>query len=65
MNDPLEKMLFGRFKLAYQSGKRVKLVPLLIVNDCWKAMEILTDSEIRKQAHVYLENKFVFPLTRI
>ena len=64
VNDPLEKMLVGRFKLAYQSGKRVKLVPLLIVNDCWKAMEILTDPEIRKQAHVYLENKFVFPLTR-
>ena len=63
-NDPLEKMLIGRFKLAYMSGKRTKLVPLLIVDDCWKALDILTNTEHRKQANVYSENKFVFPLTR-
>ena len=49
VDDPLEKFLLGRYKLAYQSGKRVKLVPLLIVDDCWKAIEILANPEIRKQ----------------
>lgn len=64
VDDPLEKILFGRYKLAYQSGKRVKLVPLLIVDDCWKALEILTNPEIRKQVNVHASNRFVFPYTR-
>ncbi|MCG7875156.1 MAG: hypothetical protein N0C90_02355 [Candidatus Thiodiazotropha endolucinida] len=65
VDDPLEKFLLGRYKLAYQSGKRVKLVPLLIVADCWKAMEILANPEVRKQANVFAYNRFVFPNTRL
>ena len=64
VNDPLEKLLIGRYKLAYQSGKRVKLVPLLIVDDCWKALAILTNPEVREQANVYSNNEYVFPYTR-
>ena len=64
VDDPLEKFLLGRYKLAYQSGKRVKLVPLLIVDDCWKAIEILANPEIRKQVNVHASNRFVFPYTR-
>ena len=64
VDDPLEKFLLGRYKLAYQSGKRVKLVPLLIVDDCWKAIDILANPEIRKQVNVYASNRYVFPNTR-
>ena len=64
VNDPLETFLFGRYKLAYQSGKRTKLVPLLIVDDCWKAIELLAKVEIREQASVFAKNQFVFPNTR-
>ena len=65
VDDPLEKMLIGRYKLAYQIGKRTKLVPVLIIDDCWKAVEILTDPEVRKQAGVLSENVYIFPSTRL
>ena len=65
VKDPLEKHLLGRYKLAYQPGKRDKLVPLLIIDDCWKALNLLCDPDIRKQASVDENNKYVFPNTQL
>lgn len=63
--DPMEEALFGKFKITYQAGKGGKLVSVLILNDCWKALLKLCDNEIRKQAGIHPENTYVFPLTQL
>ena len=65
VEDPLEKLLVGRYKLAYQPAKRDKLVPLLIIDDCMKALNLLCDSEIRKQAGIHKHNVYVFANTQL
>ncbi|KAL4218604.1 hypothetical protein ACF0H5_021194 [Mactra antiquata] len=62
IDDPLEKSLLGKFKVTYQTGKGGKLVPILILEDCWSALDILCDKTIRKNIGIHPENKYVFPL---
>jgi hypothetical protein len=59
--DPTGQVLLGKYKIAYQTGKNEKLVSLLILDDCWKGVEKLCDPEVRLQAGVNPENKYVFP----
>jgi len=62
---PAERLLAGSLKIAYQSGKGSQhLVSLLIPTDCVKAMRILVDSKVRRNAGVNVENPFVFPYTQ-
>jgi hypothetical protein len=65
IEDPAERCLAGKFKIAYQSGKgNSHLVPLLIPADCISAMHIIADSEVRKRAHVLESNQFLFANTK-
>ena len=43
-------------------GKRNRKVPVIITPDLKKAIELLTDEQIRKKAHVVDENQYVFPV---
>jgi hypothetical protein len=62
IEDEIEKKLLCETKIAYiHASKVTKLVPLLIPKDCWQAMQILTDPEIRRGAQIYDNNKFAFP----
>ncbi|XP_055999196.1 uncharacterized protein LOC125672892 isoform X3 [Ostrea edulis] len=57
-----DKKLLCEYKIAYIHASKVsKLVSLLIPEDCWKAMKILADPEIRRHADINVKNKFVFP----
>ena len=35
--------------------RKSKLVPLFILNDCWQAMKVLTDPEIRREAEIHTQ----------
>jgi hypothetical protein len=62
VEDDIEKKLLCETKIAYiHASKVTKLVPLLIPQDCWQAMKILTDPEIRRGAQINENNKFAFP----
>ncbi|XP_069108879.1 uncharacterized protein [Argopecten irradians] len=64
INDPLEKQLIGKFKIAFQSGKNLnQMVPLLIPNDCLEGLKKLADEELRTAAGVNPCNPFLFPNT--
>ncbi|XP_062612697.1 uncharacterized protein LOC134274419 [Saccostrea cucullata] len=41
-----------------------KLVPVLIPNDCWKVLNIITNLKVRRSAGVNPNNVFVFPNTK-
>ena len=65
IDDPAEKVLVGKFKIAYQAGKGSQhLVSLLIPNDCLEGMKIITSSEVRANAGVLASNPFVFAYTQ-
>jgi len=50
-------------KIAYLMGKGNKsLVPVIILHDSWKAMQMLTDSNIRELVGIAPSNPFVFAL---
>lgn len=60
--DPLEQKLLGKYKLAYQSGKCIsQMVPNLIPENTWNAINKLVDPQIRLAAGVHPENNYVFP----
>ncbi|XP_061166803.1 uncharacterized protein LOC133175710 [Saccostrea echinata] len=60
-----ERQLFGETKIAYiHASKVARLVPVIIPKDCWKALNIITDDEVRKTAGVNQRNEFVFPNTK-
>ena len=62
ITDEIDKKLLCDYKIAYIHASKVsKLVSLLIPEDCWKAMKILADPEIRRHASINEKNKFVFP----
>ena len=61
IKDPIAEKMMGKFKLAYQIGKNMKFVPLLIPLDCFKAIEKL--QEIRSTINVNKNNPYVFPMT--
>ncbi|XP_063419444.1 uncharacterized protein LOC134702479, partial [Mytilus trossulus] len=57
-----ELELFEIYKLSYQSGKSVcHMLPTLIPKDSWKAIQKLTDPQIRQMAGVKPSNIYVFP----
>jgi integrase len=59
------KKMLSEYKIAYIHASKVsRLVSLLIPGDCWKAMKILADPEIRKHADINKNNKFVFPSSK-
>jgi len=65
IDDPAEKVLMGKFKIAYQAGKGSQhLVSLLIPNDCLEGMKIITSEEVRANAGVLASNPFVFAYTQ-
>lgn len=62
IQDPLEKALFDKFKLAYNAGKgSKKLVPILIPNDTVKP--IMTLTEQRKEVGISDANPFLIANT--
>uniref|UniRef100_A0A8W8NZK8 Uncharacterized protein n=2 Tax=Magallana gigas TaxID=29159 RepID=A0A8W8NZK8_MAGGI len=62
VEDDIEKKLLCENKIAYiHASKVTKLVPLLIPKDCWQAMKILTDYEVRRGAEINEDNTYAFP----
>ena len=62
VKDPLEKVLFSQFKLAYQAGKgSKKLVPILIPTDTLNPIKKLIEE--RKEVEVSDSNPFLFANT--
>ena len=52
-------------RLTYLSGKDDRnMVPLLILSDIVKAMELLSDPDVIQQSGVLDSNIFMFPTTR-
>ena len=63
MLDSMDQILLDRFKVCYQSGKGRSLVPLLLPEDTFKALQIIADPERRKDACVSEKNPFLFAPT--
>ncbi len=59
-----DKKLIRQYSITYIMGKGNSLVPVLLPRDSLKAMEMLTDSKIRRQIGVDPDNQFVFAYTR-
>ena len=63
IEDPMEKMLLGKFLLSYVDNKRgKKLIPVLIPNDCVKVIDKMID--VRTQVGINPKNPYLFPSTR-
>ena len=63
IDDPLERALLGKYKLAYQRGKGNRhLVPLLIPVDCIEAIRKLIS--LRDDVGVSRQNPYLFPRTQ-
>jgi len=61
--DPLEKVLLGKYHLAYQRGKGSrKMVPILIPVDVVDALKLLV--EVRPQCSTEIENPYLFATTK-
>ena len=58
---PLDQELFSDMKIAYQGGKGLKLVPVLIPHDTVDALSLLCDEDLRKAAMIKSDNSFLFP----
>ncbi|XP_078310702.1 uncharacterized protein LOC111109026 isoform X10 [Crassostrea virginica] len=62
IKDEIEKKLLCETKIAYiHASKVAKLVPLLIPKDCWQAIKVLTDPDIRGAAEIHERNLYCFP----
>lgn len=61
VEDPIEKALLAKYKLAYQMGKGLKLVPVLIPHDTIPAIEKLVKERVNAGASK--SNKYLFPTT--
>ena len=62
VDDPLEKSLLDKFKLAYQSGKGSRrLVPILIPNDTVDGIKKLVRE--RDEVGIHSDNLYLFPNT--
>jgi hypothetical protein len=60
--DTMDKYLLDHFKLAYQTGKSNRLVPILIPEDTVRPLKILV--EMRHSCDVSPQNKYLFPSTK-
>lgn len=60
-----EKMLIDSMKICYFTGKgNHHIVPMIIPEDCMKALKILTDPSIRNVCGIMAINEFVFASTK-
>ncbi|XP_077976766.1 uncharacterized protein LOC144432471 [Styela clava] len=60
-----EKKLLSIFKIMYQGGKGTnRMVPVLVPPDCDSALDMLANSEIRKDSDINIRNMFLFPSTK-
>nr|XP_039257467.1 uncharacterized protein LOC120334077 [Styela clava] len=60
-----EKKLLSTFKIMYQGGKGTnRMVPVLVPPDCDSALDMLANSEIRKDSDINIRNMFLFPSTK-
>ena len=62
--DDLEKSLMSASKITYITGKRHKLVPLIIPRDVIKGLEILIDPIRRANVSISKDNNYVFASTK-
>lgn len=61
----MDKMLLRESKIAYiRASKLAKLVPVIIPNDCWHALSLLSRTDARQDAGVNPQNEFLFPNTQ-
>lgn len=66
ITDEIGKRLLCETKVAYiRASKVAKLVPVLLPQDCFKALKIISDSDVRKSAGVHPSNDFAFPNTKL
>ena len=63
--DPVDSSLFREFKITFQTGKGIHLVPVLIPLDVVTAMQCLADAEIRSCSSVHPNNRYMFPATQL
>ncbi|XP_048750683.2 uncharacterized protein LOC125662490 [Ostrea edulis] len=62
-DDDIKKMSC-EIKLSYlHSSKKTQLVPVIMPEDCWQGLKMLSDSDHRKSAGVHSTNEFVFANT--
>ena len=63
--DDFDQMIIYSLKVTYITGKgNHHLVPLLIPEDTVKSLDMLSNSEYRRQAEVTDDNKYLFANTR-
>ncbi|XP_078329658.1 uncharacterized protein LOC144624151 [Crassostrea virginica] len=65
IKDEQERKRFDETKIAYiQASKLARLIPVQIPIDCWNALRIVSDIEVRAAAGVHPKNPFAFPNTK-
>ena len=65
IKDPISQNLICKYKIAYvKASKLLKLVAVLIPEDCWEAMKILSDPGVRSNVGINSKNEFVFANTQ-
>jgi len=59
-----DRSLFAELKIMYQTGKCNDLVPFLVPQDTYKALDKLSDPAIRNDCGVSPTNSYLFPRPR-
>ena len=60
---PTEKTLFKEMSITYFPGKGNHLVSCFLPHECQEVLDVLVDTELRKDMGIDGENKFVFANT--
>ncbi|RXG56837.1 hypothetical protein Avbf_15881 [Armadillidium vulgare] len=64
LNTKMEDLsLLNEFKIAYQKGKGLQSLSIIIPNSCIKGLNIMSDSRVRRRAGIREDNKYLFPTT--
>ena len=63
VHDEIEQSMLRDTKLMYQTGKGNHLVPVIVLQDCIAALNILCDPNIRHDSTVHHGNDYIFPST--
>jgi len=61
----IEKTLFQKTKLMYQTGKGNHIVPVLVPNDTIDAVYKLSNLEVRNASSILSSNQYLFPSTHL
>nr|XP_054772046.1 uncharacterized protein LOC129280011 [Lytechinus pictus] len=61
--NPLDAAIASTLKIAFQTGKRNALVPILFPKDTVEPLKVLSSEEVRSSVGISSENKFLFPST--